>query len=47
MLRACSRFGSDVSFVPASLRGFLSAFTSDPMASKLTKRIDAARHATR
>ncbi len=47
MLRTETRFGSSFSFVPASPRGFLSAFKQDPIATELIKRVDAIRQAVR
>ncbi len=47
MTRTATRFGSSISFMPASPRGFLSAFKPDPIALDLIKRVDAARHASR
>lgn len=43
MLRTDSRFGRSVSFIPASPRGFLSAFKPDPIANELIQRVDALR----
>lgn len=47
MLRTKTRLGSSFSFVPASPRGFLSAFKPDPVATDLIRRVDAARQAAR
>jgi hypothetical protein len=47
MLRADSRFGRSFSFIPASPRGFLSAFRPDPIASELIERVDALRRLPR
>ncbi len=44
MLRAASsRLGKEISFMPNSPRGFLSAFKTDPVAADLIDRIDALR----
>ena len=47
MLRSESRFGRSFSFVPASPRGFLSAFKPDPVAIELIERVDALRRVPR
>lgn len=47
MTRTATRFGSSISFMPASPRGFLSAFKPDPIALDLIRRVDAARLAAR
>lgn len=47
MLRSDSRFGRNVSFIPASPRGFASAFKPDPIAAELIERVDAIRQAHR
>ncbi|MEP6898363.1 MAG: hypothetical protein ABI870_07515 [Rhodanobacter sp.] len=47
MLRTDSRFGRSFSFIPASPRGFLSAFKPDPVATELIERVDALRGAPR
>lgn len=47
MLRTESRLGRNVSFMPASPRGFLSAFKPDPIATELIERVDALRGASR
>lgn len=47
MLRTETRFGSEVSFVPATTLGFLRLFKLDPIALDLIKRVDAARQAAR
>lgn len=38
-----SRFGKNVSFIPAGRRGFLSAFRPNPIAIDLIQRIDTLR----
>jgi hypothetical protein len=43
MLRTDSRFGRNLTFMPASPRGFLSAFKPDPIATELIGRVDALR----
>lgn len=43
MLRTDSRYGRSISFIPASPRGFLSAFSPDPIATELIERVDALR----
>jgi hypothetical protein len=47
MLRTDSRFGRNLAFMPASPRGFLSAFKPDPIATELIERVDALRVASR
>lgn len=47
MTRTETRFGSSLSFAPASPRGLLGAFKLDPVALDLIKRVDAARQAAR
>ncbi len=47
MLRTESRFGSSLSFIPASPRGLMSLFKPDPIATELIKRVDAIRQAAR
>lgn len=47
MLRTDSRFGRNVSFMPASPRGFASAFRPDPIAVDLIERVDALRQVRR
>jgi hypothetical protein len=47
MLRTDSRFGRNLTFVPASPRRFLSAFKPDPIATELIGRVDALRGAPR
>lgn len=47
MMRTATRFGSSISFMPASPRSFLSAFKPDPVALDLIRRVDAARQAAR
>jgi hypothetical protein len=47
MLRTPSRFGRSFSFMPASPRGFLSAFKPDPIAIELIERVDALRRVPR
>lgn len=47
MLRSDSRYGRSFSFMPASPRGFLSAFNPDPIATELIERVDALRGASR
>jgi hypothetical protein len=47
MLRTDSRFGRNLTFMPASPRGFMSAFKPDPIATELIGRIDALRGASR
>jgi hypothetical protein len=47
MLRTDSRFGRNLSFIPASPRGFMSAFKLDPIATELIQRVDALRGAPR
>jgi hypothetical protein len=43
MLRTDSRFGRQVTFVPASPRGLFSAWRMDPIANELIERVDALR----
>ncbi len=47
MLRTDSRHGRSFSFMPASPRGFLSAFKPDPIALELIERVDALRGTAR
>jgi hypothetical protein len=47
MLRTDSRFGRDITFIPASPIGFMSAFKPDPIASDLIERVDAIRQERR
>lgn len=47
MLRTDSRFGRNLTFMPASPRGFMSAFKPDPIATELIERVDALRGASR
>jgi len=47
MLRTDSRFGRNITFMPASGRGFLGAFRMDPIATELIGRIDAIRQGRR
>ena len=47
MLRIDSRFGRSFSFMPASPRGFMSAFQPDPIATELIERVDALRGGSR
>lgn len=47
MLRTDSRYGRSFSFMPASPRGFLSAFKPDPIATELIERVDALRGVAR
>ena len=47
MLRTDSRFGRNITFMPASPRGFLGAFRMDPIATELIRRIDAIRQGRR
>jgi hypothetical protein len=47
MLRTDSRFGRNVSFIPASPRGFTAAFKPDPIATELIERVDAIRQERR
>lgn len=47
MLRTDSRFGRNLTFMPASPRGFMSAFKPDPIATELIERVDALRGAPR
>ena len=47
MLRTDSRFGRNLSFIPASPRGFTAAFKPDPIASELIERVDALRQGRR
>lgn len=47
LLRADSRFGRNITFMPASPRGFTAAFKPDPIATELIGRIDALRQARR
>ena len=47
MLRTNSRFGRDLSFIPASPRGLFSAFKPDPIATELIERVDSLRGASR
>ena len=47
MLRTDSRFGRNITFMPASPRGFMSAFKPDPIAAELIERVDALRGAPR
>lgn len=46
-LRADSRFGRDIAFIPNSPRGLFGAFRSDPIADELIERVDAARQGRR
>ncbi|WP_266172113.1 hypothetical protein [Dyella subtropica] len=43
MLRGDSRFGRNITFIPASPRGFFTAFKMDPIAADLIEKVDAAR----
>ena len=43
MLRTNSRFGRNVTFIPASPARFMSAFKPDPIAAELIERVDALR----
>jgi hypothetical protein len=43
MLRRDSRFGRNLTFMPASPRGLMSAFKPDPIATELIERVDALR----
>jgi hypothetical protein len=43
MSRVESRHGRNFSFIPASPRGFMSAFKPDPIATELIERVDALR----
>lgn len=47
LLRTDSRFGRNVSFIPASPRGFAAAFKPDPIATELIERVDALRGSAR
>ncbi|WP_449427351.1 hypothetical protein [Rhodanobacter umsongensis] len=47
MLRTDSRFGRNLTFIPASPRSFLAAFRPDPIAMELIQRVDALRGAAR
>lgn len=47
MLRTSSRFGRDLSFIPASPRGLFSAFKPDPIATELIERVDSLRGVSR
>jgi hypothetical protein len=47
MLRTDSRFGRDISFIPASPISFMSAFKPDPIATELIERVDAIRRERR
>jgi hypothetical protein len=47
MLRTDTRYGRSFSFMPASPRGFLSAFKPDPIATELIERVDALRGVAR
>ena len=47
MLRTDSRFGRNLTFIPASPRGFMAAFKPDPVATELIERVDALRGASR
>lgn len=47
MLRTDSRFGRNLTFMPASPRGFMSAFKPDPIATELIRRVDALRGVAR
>jgi len=47
MLRTETRFGSEVTFMPATTLGFLSVFKPDPIALELIRRVDAARQIAR
>jgi len=47
MLRTDTRYGRSFSFMPASPRGFLSAFKPDPIATDLIERVDALRRVSR
>jgi len=46
MLRTSSRFGRDLSFIPARPRGLFSAFKPDPIATELIERVDSLRSAS-
>lgn len=45
--QSATRSGCRISSVPAGSRGFLSVSMLDPVALDLTRRVDAARHASR
>lgn len=47
MLRTDSRFGRNLTFIPASPRGFMSVFQPDPIATELIRRVDALRGVSR
>jgi hypothetical protein len=47
MLRTGSRFGRDITFIPASPIKFMSAFKPDPIATELIERVDAIRQERR
>ena len=47
MLRTGSRFGRELSFIPASPRGLFSAFRPDPVATELIERVDSLRSVSR
>lgn len=47
MLRTGSRLGRNLTFIPASPRGFMSAFNPDPIATELIERVDGLRGASR
>ena len=47
MLRTDSRFGRNLTFMPASPRGFMAGFKPDPIATELIGRVDALRGASR
>lgn len=47
MLRGDSRFGRNLTFMPAGPRGFLSGFKPDPIATELIERVDALRGTAR
>jgi hypothetical protein len=47
LLRADSRFGRSITFMPTSPRGFGAAFKADPIAAELIGRVDALRQVRR
>ena len=47
MLRTDSRFGRNVTFIPASPVRFMGTFKPDPMAAELIERVDALRQGRR
>lgn len=47
MTRTATRFGTNISFMPASPRSIFSAFRPDPIALDLIRHVDAARQVPR